>query len=203
MAVLLPQPIGLGSKGDVVPLNEVAHQAVAGSAATGGEGNFPIIKIIKSERLQCNAIGPIQRAVALGFDNRFFGGPGDDMGSEVIGGDELLLTGIEELVADTQHLVAVGLLGIHADDVLGVNSQHYKPMSVGDTDIHIVIFDKWRPLLGIAQRHGPPKSMAQQQALGRLLTLPFDRQADQVLNRNSRFTTQRQQLRRILLESPQ
>ena len=86
-----------------------------------------------------DAIGPINGAIALSLDDSLLGRPCDDMGAEVIGADELLFTGIQELIANPYHLPAVTMLGIQPNGIHIVERQGHQPRGVGDAYAHPLV----------------------------------------------------------------
>ena len=130
-------------------------------ATAGSKGNLIKICHIDSKRLQTDTISPVYSAVALSLDNCLLSGPGNDMRSKVIGGDELFFLVVEEFIAHPQHLLSIHLLSIHPDDLMLIDGNSHQMGRVGNADVDVKVFNKWRTLLIVAQRHRPPESTAQ------------------------------------------
>jgi len=118
-------------------------------------------------------------------------------------GDELLLAGVEVLVAHLEPLPPVQPLGIHTDSVLTAPGQRHEGGRVGDADMDVAAGDKRRSLSSVVQRHRTAHDMTQQQQLGGTFPLPTSRQVQNCVTWHTRLPAQCQQLRRILFETPQ
>ncbi len=154
------------------------------------------------ERFQADAFGPVDGTVALGLDDGLLGGPGNDVGGKVIGFDKLLFTGIEELIANPQHLLAVKPFSVKPNDTVIVECHSDQMHRVGDAEVHLLALNKGGSLLIMRQRHRMSKCLTQQQPLGRLFTLPLNRLIEQIITRDTLLLTQCQQLLRVFFQSP-
>ena len=116
-----------------MPIDRASSESVAAVTTVGHHQGF---NGIHSKGFQSDSISPVDSTVAFGLDDRFLSRPSQDMGWQIIRSDELLFAGVEILGAHPQHLRAIHLFRIQADDAVRVQGQCHHERRMADADVH-------------------------------------------------------------------
>ena len=84
---------------DVI-IDPTCRQTVTVTTTAGGQGDFIWPRGIDDKGLQRDAVCPVKGTVTLSFDDGLLSGPSENMGGEVIDGDELFFPVVQKLIPD-------------------------------------------------------------------------------------------------------